>query len=237
MNQSASYYKYIIYAAWIIMGGLILSGPVGVLLVSVIGGQPEWKNSETFIDHYHSVQTLPYIFGFIMLIGFILLVAALKGLAISASERFFGNAAIILITIYAVMIGINYTMQLAFVPILVHEGSELTGYITMANPNSIGWILEMYGYAFLGLALWSLSCLFKGSQGKMFTRYLLIVNGVISILGAIVASLDMNWVLSHAGLISYVIWNILILVILIMIIVEFSKNSKQKSTISHDIST
>ena len=54
-------------------------------------------------------------------------------------------------------------------------------------------------------------------------RYLLIANGVISILGAAATAFGNSWLMEWPGIVSVIVWNILILVIMSLVIIEIYK--------------
>jgi len=91
--------------------------------------------------------------------------------------------------------------------------------LTMANPASFAWFLEMFGYAAMGVATWLLADAFGGSRRGDVVRYLLIANGMLSIIGAACTALFDRWVFSTAGLISFAGWNLLVAVCFLLIAV------------------
>lgn len=52
--------------------------------------------------------------------------------------------------------------------------------------------------------LWVLASVFKRTGRQNIIRILLFINGVVSILGAIIITVDVSWVLKSFGLINYV---------------------------------
>jgi hypothetical protein len=61
-------------AAYLVLGGTIASGPVGIGIVEVTHPQPAWLDAGTFVEAYHGIQALPYLFGFVLVGGFVALV-------------------------------------------------------------------------------------------------------------------------------------------------------------------
>jgi hypothetical protein len=57
---------------------------------------------------------------------------------------------------FAAMIVINYSVQTTLVPGLVSRytaaDAPVVAAFTLSNPTSLGWALEMWGYALLGVA-------------------------------------------------------------------------------------
>jgi len=71
----------------------------------------------------------------------------------------------------------------------------------------------MWGYAFLGIATWLMAGYYDGKSH--FIRWLLISNGVVSLLSAIWTMVDVNWVMTNVGLVAYFVWNVLVIVMMI----------------------
>jgi hypothetical protein len=120
------------------------------------------------------------------------------------------SAALVFTGIYAALVFTNYTIQLGFIPRILNERPGYLAALTMANPGSFAWFLEMFGYAAMGVATWLVAPAFSGSRRADLIRYLLIANGVFSILGAACTALFDRWVFSAAGLASFVGWNLLV---------------------------
>jgi hypothetical protein len=218
--------KLLLASAIITIAGILLSGPIGVLL-TLIRPQPQWKDEITFVANYHYVQTLPYVFGFILIIGFTLFISTSFRLASTGTQKILRITANIFTAVYAALVGLNYAIQIGLVPALIKSNEQLAGLFTMANPNSIGWILEMFGYGFLGVATILISPVFRKGLRMKLIRYLLIANGVISILGAAATAFGTSWLMEWPGIVSVVVWNILILVIMVLVIVEVYKTKTE----------
>ena len=223
MTNPGIMYRLIAISAAIVIAGIILSGPPAVYFISLIQSQPEWVNVQTFIDHYHPIQNLAWTGGFLLILGFAFFITSAYQLAVSPSQRVPALLAIVFVTVFAVFIGFNYSMQIAWIPLLAEQEHESLGLVTMSNPRSLAWILEMFGYGFLGLSTWCISMVFWGSRRMDIIRYLLIANGVISIAGAIITTGGVNWLFKTSGILSYTAWNLLILVTMVLIYYEFRK--------------
>ncbi|MCF8232186.1 MAG: hypothetical protein K9J27_08355 [Bacteroidales bacterium] len=221
MKKTSQIKSLIRISAVIIIIGILFSGPVGVLITSISHPQPAWQNVEVFIRNYHPVQTLPFVFGFLMLLGFVLFFSAVIRLADTETKKIYSNMAVVFVAAYVVFIGMNYIIQAAYIPAIINENMELVGLLTMVNPSSFSWILEMFGYGFLGASGWLVAPLFVGNKRMNSIRYLLILNGIVSVVGAINTAVDIEWVLSTSGLISYVTWNLLIIITMLLIFLEF----------------
>lgn len=221
MNDNSQINRLLSISAVITIIGILFSGPVGVLITSMLHPQPVWQGAEIFAGNYHPVQILPFVFGFIMLLGFVLFISAAIRLANTEIKKTYGTMAVIFASAYVITIGMNYIIQAAYIPAIIAENKELAGLLTMANPSSFSWILEMFGYGFLGASGWLVAPLFEGNTKTNSIRYLLILNGIVSVVGAIITAVDVEWVLSTSGIISYVAWNLLIIIIMILVFLQF----------------
>ena len=199
------------WPALLISAAALLSGPAAMLLLLWVAPQPAWTDARSFIEHYHSVQTLPYLLGFGLLIGFVLFVAACHQHA-SAGDRVRTTAGLVFTSVYASLVFANYMLQVAVVPRLMSSDPALVPILTMANPSSLAWFLEMFGYAALGVAMWLVAPLFEGTRRLDWIRWLLIANAVMSIAGAVFTALIDEWVFSTSGLVSFFAWNVVVIV-------------------------
>lgn len=180
-----------------------------MLVVSRVAPQPPWVDVATFATHYRPIQTLPYLLGYVLLAGFVLFAAACHAGA-PPELRVRTSAALIFTTVYAALVFANYTIQLGYIPRLLPERPPLLAQLTMVNPSSFAWFLEMFGYAAMGVATWLVAPAFRGSRRADVIRNLLAANGVVSIVGAACTALFDRWVFSAAGLASFMAWNALV---------------------------
>lgn len=178
-------------------------------IVAAVAPQPAWTDVNAFADHYHPVQALPYVLGYLLLAGFVFFSASCQAMA-PTSMRPRMTAALVFTGVYASLVFTNYTIQLGFIPRILYNRPDYISNLTMANPESFAWFLEMFGYAALGAATWLQAALFRGGRRSGIIRYLLIANGVFSIVGAACTAFYDRWVFSSAGLASFAIWNLLI---------------------------
>lgn len=156
-----------------------------------------------------------------MLFGFLILIASLSRLAKTELDKAWSTLAVIFGALYAVLIGRNYIVQIVYIPVIIESNTQLAGLLTMVNPESISWIMEMFGYGFLGISIWFLVPVFKTTGRQKLVRILIFINGLASILGAVITVFDITWVLSPIGLLNYVGWNLLILALMVFIFLEF----------------
>jgi len=121
------------------------------------------------------------------------------------------------------LIFFNYVNQTTFVPALVRnyrpEYDVLIGALTMANPLSLAWAIEMWGYAFLGLATALVAPVFGRTHLERVLAWLLVANGVVSVISALITAADLDWVLSTPGLVSFMVWNVLLIAITFLVVV------------------
>ena len=68
-------------SAALVLAGAVLSGPAAMAIVQLVAPQPSWDGVDTFIDHYHPVQALPYVLGYLLLGGFVLFSASCHAVA------------------------------------------------------------------------------------------------------------------------------------------------------------
>lgn len=220
MDQTNRQALQISIAAAVVLAGIILSGPVAVVLVEVLAPQPQWQGVTTFVDHYAWLQSLPYVFGFFIAGGFILLVSSVP-VGVDDGRRTLRRVALAFTAVSAGLIFLNYVMQTAFIPLSLHESPSIVAAMTMANPNSLGWALEMYGYAILGVATAFLAPLFSASARQRTIARLFVLNCMLSVAGAFLMPLFPGWVLTTTGMVLGAAWNVLIAVVMVLILVEF----------------
>jgi hypothetical protein len=220
LNPTGKQAWQISVAAAVVLAGIIFSGPVAVVLVEVLAPQPKWQGVATFIEHYSWLQSLPYVFGFFIAGGFILLVSCVP-VSDEDGRRPLRTVALAFTVVSAGLIFFNYVMQTAFIPLSLHESPAIVAVTTMANPNSLGWALEMYGYAILGIATAFLAPLFNTSVRQRAIARLFVLNSILSVVGAFLMPLFPGWVLTGTGMVLGAAWNILVAVTMVLLLVEF----------------
>lgn len=199
------------YGALSAIAGIVLSGPVAMVTVNAVRAQPAWSDARTFIEHYHPIQTIPYFFGFFFVGGCVLLAAGLRGLA-GPRQLATGRLGLVASALGATLVFFNYVLQTTFVPALVRGGAPsadgILSFLTMANPASLAWALEMWGYGFLGLGLWLTAAVLDRDGLERMARWGFVGNGVISLVGTLVTVVQLEWVLTTPGMVSYIAWNV-----------------------------
>jgi hypothetical protein len=208
-------------AAALTLAGVVLSGPMGLALVS-FHPQPAWRDAQTFVRAFHPVQTVPFLFGFLLVGGALTLIAALQALA-PEPQRARATAALGFASAFAALVTFNYVAQTTFVPALVRgfraEDGPFIAALSLSNPRSLGWGLEMWGYALLGVATWLVAPVFTGAGtvGRV-TAALFVANGPLSLAAALLTALRPGWVMTGAGLAAFAAWNALVIVMLTLAI-------------------
>ena len=220
IHMEPLYRSRIAKGALLALVGFILSGPVAVLIIRWMAPQPPWESISVFIEHYHPVQHLPYAFGFLLLAGLLMMVIGhfLYYQQGPPHIRLAVLSALCVTIFFCTLIFFNYITQLIFIHQLAIQSDPetypLIASFTMANPMSLSWTLEMWGYALLGIATWLLRHCY---DDQPITKSLLLINLVFSIASAVWVLFDVNWIFSSTGLVLYGLWNVLMIVILIRI--------------------
>jgi hypothetical protein len=187
--------------------GSILSGPGAMMLVSATHPQPPWRGPEAFAEHWHPIQSLPFFLGLVLVSGFVVLVSGIHARAHTATT----TIALVFTSAFASLVLLNYVVQTTFVPELVRAGDyRLLSALAMANPRSLAWALEMWGYGLLGVATWLVARTFRGSRIARATSLAFAANGAVSIVGAFATAFSRDWLMTPAGLTAFAAWNVLV---------------------------
>jgi hypothetical protein len=219
--MKVNYRKLISMGALIALGGYIMSGPVAFVIVNLLKPQPAWVSPAVFAEHYSTLQDLPFYFGFLLIGGMLMLVAGhyLDFREDDDKKKFHLLVALGWTVVFCTLISFNYICQTTFVHNLaLHYKPEYDSAIStfsMSNPMSFCWANEMWGYAFMGIATWLMAGYYRNKNN--FIRTLLIANGIVSLLSAILTIINVSWVMTTIGLVSYFVWNVLMIVMMIMI--------------------
>ena len=115
MILSKSRAKYLSVSALIVIVGIILSGPLGLFLVESTAPQPTWQSAKVFVENYSTVQAIPYMFGFLLQIGFLLFFSSLIN-AGREDQKPLEVMGLVLTTICGCLAVLNYTIQVVFIP-------------------------------------------------------------------------------------------------------------------------
>jgi len=228
VTLSNSRAKYLSVSALLVIIGIIFSGPVGLYIVKLSGPQPPWQSAKVFVENYSSIQAMPYAFGFLLVLGFLLFFVSLIN-AGNDQQKPLEVMGLTLGVIFGSLISLNYIIQVAYIPNALDQNEVILSLVAMANPKSLAWAIEMFGYGILGLATIVVAPLFSNRGLQRIIKWLLVFNGVTSIGGAVAVAFDLSGVLSAPALIGYYMWNALIVIIMLLVITQFrfGKTSKQ----------
>jgi hypothetical protein len=213
--------------AWMVLVGALLSGPVAMLIVEWWHPQPAWIDAATFAAHLHPVQRLPFLLGFVLVGGLVTLVVGVAGL----HDRPASRVAVVLAAVFAALVFLNYVLQTTVVPAMadpfVPAHEILLGWLSMSQPRSLGWALEMWGYGVVGVATWLLAPAFAGDRLEAWTARAYLGNGVLSVAGAVWTMATPGWVMSVPGLVAYAAWNGLVVVLAAMTLVALRRRARR----------
>lgn len=210
--------------------GILFSGPLAFLVVSATHPQPEWSGPAAFVSNYHPIQTVTFYFGFLLVIGSLMIMAYIH----DRSRSLKSLLSLVFTAIAAGLISFNYFTEAAFVPALVRNYTPdldpVISVFAVTSPFALFWAVEMWGYGFLGLGTLFAVDYFAAGGLERWTRFLFTANGVVSVAGALYTAFHQEWVLSVAGLVSYALWNLLYLALAIaFLLVELRRRAKERT--------
>lgn len=213
-------------AVYVNMAGILLSGLVFPILSLIFRPQPTWQGAELFIKSFSSLQTMTFFFGYFLVIGSLLTFVSLYLLS-GKKVRVWSLSALAINIVFTAVVFLNYIIQTTYVPYLAMnnppETASVLASFSMANPGSFAWALEMYGWGGIGLSFIFMSFIFRKERYGKLLKILFLLNGICSVISALVTSIDMNWLFTPAGLTALVIWNLLVFIIDIFLLRFFSE--------------
>jgi hypothetical protein len=196
-----------------VLVGVLLSGPVAVGLVNVTHPQPPWQGARTFAQAYHPVQLLPYLGGIVLVVALVMLMAGVHEIA-SEYHRARTGAALVFTSAFAALICFNYVVQTTFLPHLAwHYDADMASMVaafSMSNPKSLAWGIEMWGWGLFGAATLLVAPVFRATAIERATASCFAVNGPVSFAGALLTVVRPGWVMTPAGGVAFVVWNVLL---------------------------
>jgi hypothetical protein len=212
MNRPPAY-RFAMAAAFATLVGIVVSGPLALLLVNATHPQPPWQDAALFARSYHPVQLLPYLGGLVLVGGLVSLVTSIHALADGGRKVLTGTAQV-LAAVFATFIFFNYVVQTTYLPALAthydDRAAAIVSMFSMSNPTSLAWAIEMWGYAFIGVATWLVAPVFQGSRLERLTAWAFIANGPVSVLGGLLTTARPGWVMTTPGLVAFAFWNLLL---------------------------
>jgi hypothetical protein len=204
-------------AAYLVVASSIL-GPGVVFVDAALRPPRPWAGPRAFVDGFHWVQVIPPLLGFPLLVGFILFVAAARRLDEKRGGRVDQVPVLLLTAIYGALVAFNYVANACWVRQAGPEDLGGVSILSMNNPRSLCWAIEMFAYAILGAVTWLVAPTFREERAVAF---LLRVNGVVSVGSAAVTLVDLSWVLTPVGLAFYAAWNLLIVAAMLLVARRF----------------
>ena len=230
-NQSNPILRAGIYGALINIAGILLSGPLGLILVMQVHPNPPWETPQLWAENYHPVQTLPFFFGFFLLGGYMMMFAVIHQIA-EEKHKALTLTALISTAAFVALIFFNYISQTTFLPALAKvyrpEYDPLITLLSFSNPMSLCWAIEMWGYALLGVSTILVAPVFRRNQIEKMTAGLMVANGVISLAGGFVTAANLSWVMTPAGMANYIGWNVLVLALAVFFALSMYGRMEQR---------
>ncbi|MBW7884129.1 MAG: hypothetical protein H3C34_16100 [Caldilineaceae bacterium] len=163
---------------------------IAFAILAVAFPAAEWSGIEAYARSFDATQMASFVPASFLALAVVVLMVSIHYYA-PAEQRILTLLAVVCSAIYATIICTNYYLQL-FVVRLNLQAGELESLSVLAMPNfhSLFFALEAIGYLFSSLATLSVAPIFSGGRLANWIRGLFIVNGVIGILGAIIAPFD-----------------------------------------------
>ena len=230
-SRKVAVYRFGVGACLCILAGSILSGPGAMLLVALTHPQPDWRNARLFSSEFHAIQTVPYFLGLILVGGFVALLSSLHAAAPQALKARTASG-LVFCSVGAALIFQNYVLQTTFVPALARnfaaEDAPLIAALSMSNPSSFAWGLEMWGYGFIGVATWLSSPVFSEPGLERACAWAFVANGFTSIAGGGWTAISPGWVMTAPGLVAFSVWNGLVVVLVALTLLALRRRAHQE---------
>jgi hypothetical protein len=186
-------------------------------VLAMLFAPSEWNGMAAYAGEFSFRQMANMIPVIFMALSMVVVMACVHHLA-QESKRVLSTAAVAFTAAYAVIICVNYYLQLFVVRLNIAAG-DLDGLALLAMPNlhSAFFALEAIGYAFLSLATLLIVPLIEGGTLARWIRLLLLVNAGLGLLAAVAAPFDLP-VLIFAGL---GLWSLAFPLAMILLAVHF----------------
>jgi hypothetical protein len=203
-----------------------------LVVVHATHPQPPWKSAAVFAESYHPIQALPYLGGWVLIASLVLLVSSAHAVA-SEEHRARTGAALALSGAFAATIGLNYLIQTTWLPAQAahfdRDSAAVVSALSMANPSSIAWAIEMWGWAWFGVASWLVAPVFSGTRLERVTARTFVANGAVSVLAAAATVANPGWPMTGAGLAAFVLWNLLLAGMAALALIAFRRRARRAS--------
>ena len=120
MNAQKSALRIGMYGAIANIAGILLSGPLGVVLIGLVHPQPAWQTPKIWAENFHPIQTVPFFAGFLLLTGYITMMTAAHQVA-EEKDQVYTLIALVLTAAFVSLIFFNYINQTTFLPALAQN--------------------------------------------------------------------------------------------------------------------
>jgi hypothetical protein len=202
-----------------------LSAAVFSLLFAVLAllfAPSDWGGMAAYADAYSFLQMANMIPVIFLALAMVVVMSSLHHVS-PGPKRVWSTVATAFTAAYAVIICVNYYLQLFVVRLNILHG-ELDGLSLLAMPNlhSAFFALEAIGYAVLSLATLFVIPLIAGGTLERWIRGLLLVNSGLGLFAAIAAPFDQPFLI-FAGL---GLWSVVFPAAMILLAVFFRKLRK-----------
>ncbi len=179
----------------------------------------EWRDIQTYAAAFQSAPFLAWVVPCVLLaLTFPVLMASIYQLA-SNDKKIWGLLGLVFALIYAVILGLNYWIQLSVVsPAMVAGHTEGLTPFVIGSPVSIAFSLEGLGYSLMGLSMLFAGPVFSGGKLETWIRRLLILNGVQ--VAVVIAGFLEWWIVT---MLSLVIWCLSFPVVSILLAILFRR--------------
>ena len=204
-------------AAWLVIAASLL-GPGWVFVDAAVRRPAPWTDAATWLAGYRWFQAGPPLLGFPLLYGFVLFVAGARRLDEQRGGRVDPTPVLVLTSIYGALVSFNYVANGVWVGQASPAELGAVSALSMANPRSLCWAIELVAYGILGVVTWLVAPTFREERGIAF---LLRANGIASVACAAVAVVDLAWVQTPVGLAFYAGWNLLVVVLMALVARRF----------------
>jgi len=168
-----------------------------------------------------SIQPFATIMGFLLTLAFLVVMACIHCYA-PEEKRVFSLVGLSFAIIYAVLISVNYFIQLTFVKQSTFDASIFS----MTNTHSMMWVIEVLGYFFMGLATLFAAPIFGSSRTEKAIKWLFVTNGFLGVLTPIGYGLNFPIEILLGGLI---VWDIIMPISTALLAYLFWYSKKNKT--------
>ena len=200
-------------SALIIIAASLL-GPGWVFVDAAVRHPVPWTDAATWAAGYRWFMAVPPLLGFPLLYGFVLFVAGARRLDEQRGGRVDPVPVLLLTAIYGALVAFNYIANAFYVGQASSSDLGAVSALSVANPRSLCWAIELSAYGVLGMVTWLVAPTFREEWA---VALLLRTNGVVSVACAAVALFDLAWVQTPIGLAFYAAWNLLVVVLMVLV--------------------